>query len=100
MTRAELRQEIDAIVGRLVRERAELVRQQAAIEAELRRLEEVLTDVLRRRHALPRAQLQAKLESVGKYFSTEAFLGMLDEKERIGAAIVERVKQLRAFENP
>jgi hypothetical protein len=88
-------EQMDAIVGRLVREREECQRRVVALDAELKLMEERITDILRRRHLLSREEMRERLAPVERYFHLDAFFELLDQRQRYQDAVSEKVKQLR-----
>jgi hypothetical protein len=86
---------MDAIVGRLIREKSENLRRQAAINAELKMVQSTLESVFQQLHKLSPEQAAGTLEPIRKYFQIDALMELLKEREQVQAAIVDRIKQLR-----
>ena len=88
-------EEQDAIVGRLIREKSEAMRRKAALEAEIKRLGDVLDSVLKRTHVLTTEEIAGQLEPIRKYFNIDSYLELLREREVVQAEIVDKIKMLR-----
>jgi len=90
-------QEQDAIVGRVIREKSEALRQKAALDAELQLVGDTCAAVFRQLHSISSEEAAGQLEPIRKYFDTDAFLHLLKEREQAQARVFASIKQLRAL---
>jgi hypothetical protein len=88
-------EEQDAIVGRLMREKSEALKRKAAFEAEIKLVTDTCLAVFRELDTLKASGVRTRLESIGKYFSPEAFSALLADKEQAQSEVVDKIRRLR-----
>lgn len=90
-------EEQDAIVGRLIRERSEALKQSVALDAEIKLVCSKCDSVLRRVHTLTAGSVSEMLEPIRKYFNIDAFCALLKDKARLQDEIREKTEQLKGL---
>lgn len=89
-------EDIDLLVGRLIRQKAEAMRRQSAIEEELKLIkataEKVFAAILV--SGDPPEKLVAPLDLIGKYFSADALLALLRERVEVRKRILDAIHRL------
>ena len=93
-------QEQDAVLGRLVREKAAALKRKTILDAEINLVRDVCDQVLVRGRVLKPEEAAAKLEPIRKYFDVDAYTALLEERERVQNDLVDRIRQLRELGVP
>jgi len=81
----------------VTREKSEFIRRQGMLDAEIKMVKEVCESVIVRGHTLTPQEVGGKLEPIRKYLNVDAYLNLLQEREQVGAQVVDRIKQLRVL---
>lgn len=90
-------QDIDQLVGRLIREKGEAMRRRAAIDQELQviqRTVEAAFAAMTTALGTPASQI-ALLEPISKYFAIEPLRELLLERTELHRCVADRIRQLR-----
>jgi hypothetical protein len=90
-------EDVDAIEGRLSREKREAVRLKAAIITELQLISTTVEAAITRGHLLLGSveEVTAKLEPIRAYLNIEALVALMKRRDEVNAVIVDITARLR-----